>query len=112
MFDAAAAGRSNKRLNATAYSAAFMYVEWGGALSAALDTLRENKRVKHRVMKFRKPDAELNDTINARSNNSFNASGMSLLLIENLPHDAVASRRVNSSVRRLRLHTEVTLSQR
>jgi hypothetical protein len=28
--------RSNKRLNATAYSAAFMYVVWGGALSAAL----------------------------------------------------------------------------
>jgi hypothetical protein len=28
--------RPNKRLNATAYSAALMYVAWGGALSAAL----------------------------------------------------------------------------
>jgi hypothetical protein len=51
------------------------------ALIRALDTLRENKRVEHRVMKFRKPDAELNDTINARSNNSFNASGISLPFI-------------------------------
>jgi Leucine-rich repeat (LRR) protein len=34
-----------------------------------------------------------------RPNNSFNPTGISLAFIVNLPHDAVASRRVNSSVR-------------
>jgi len=35
----------------------------------------------------------------AASNNSLNPTGMSLSLIENLSHDAVVSRRVNSGVR-------------
>ena len=35
----------------------------------------------------------------ARSNYSLDASGISTALIENLPHDAVVSRRVNSGVR-------------
>ena len=42
-----------------------------------------------------------NSYINAASNNSLNRSGMSLPLIENLSHDAVVSRPVNSGVRRL-----------
>jgi hypothetical protein len=80
------------------------------ALIRALDTLRVNKRVEHRVMKLRTASAELKAFNHGRSNNSFNASGMSLLLIENLPHDAVASRRVNSGVMPLRIKTEAELN--
>jgi hypothetical protein len=46
------------------------------------------------------------------SNNSLHLTGISLLLIENLSHDADISRRVNSGVRRLRHQTEVTLNDR
>ena len=53
-------------------------------LIRALDTLRENKRVEHRVPTLRTASADLNDTIEGRSNNSFNRSGISLLVIENL----------------------------
>jgi hypothetical protein len=54
---------------------------------------------------------EMNDRINGessggaewfsrtKSNNSLDASGISLDVIVNLPHDAVVSRRVNSGVR-------------
>jgi hypothetical protein len=52
-------------------------------------------------MKLRKTDAELNDTILGRSNNSFDASGISVPLIANLNQFADASRRVNSGVMRL-----------
>src|SRR5215210_915051 len=50
------------------------------------------------MMKLRKTSAELNDTINARSNNSLDASGMSLAFIDNLNQFVDTSRRVNSSV--------------
>jgi hypothetical protein len=41
----------------------------------------------------------LNDTFEGRSNNSFDASGFSALLIDNLNQFADISRRVNSGVR-------------
>jgi hypothetical protein len=50
----------------------------------ALDTLRENQRVEHRVMKLSEVSAKLNDNINRRSNNSFNRSGISYIFIVNL----------------------------
>ena len=70
-------------------------------LIRALDTLRENKRVEHRVPTLRTASADLNDTIEGRSNNSFDASGISVPLIANLNQFADASRRVNSGVMRL-----------
>jgi CheY-like chemotaxis protein len=45
----------------------------------------------------------LNDTINGRSNNSFNRSGISSDVIVNLSHDVIVSRPVNSGVRPLPL---------
>jgi hypothetical protein len=45
-----------------------------GGLIRALDTLRENKRVEHRVPTLRTASADLNDTIEGRSNNSFDRS--------------------------------------
>ena len=45
----------------------------GGSIRA-LDTLGRNKRAKACVMKLRKSDAELNDGLKGRSNNSFNRS--------------------------------------
>jgi hypothetical protein len=48
-----------------------------------------------------KESATLNATINGRSNNSFDRSGISVLLIENLSHDMGISRPVNSGVRLL-----------
>jgi hypothetical protein len=67
-------------------------------LIRALDTLRENIGVEHRVMELRKADPMLNDTFKGRSNNSFNASGNSAAFIENLNVTADASRPVNSGV--------------
>ena len=52
-------------------------------LIRALDTLRINKRDEQRVMRLRKADAELNARIKGRSNNSFDASGISLDFIVN-----------------------------
>src|SRR2546423_15181897 len=46
-----------------------------------------------------KTNTELNDILDGRSNNSFDAGGISLPLIENLNGCADASRRVNSGVR-------------
>ena len=54
------------------------------------------------MAKLREPNAALNGTIDARSNNSFDASGRGVPLIENLNQFDDASRRVNSSVRLLR----------
>jgi hypothetical protein len=54
------------------------------ALIRALDTLRENKRVEQHVMQLRKADAKLKDTIYRRSNNSFNASGISMDVIRKI----------------------------
>jgi hypothetical protein len=51
-------------------------------------------------------------TSNALPNNSLHLTGISLVLIDNLPHDAVDFRQVNSGVRRLCLQTEVTLNGR
>ena len=51
---------------------------------AALDTLRINKIAHACVMQLRKSDSELNDTIQVRSNNSFNASGMSAAVIRKI----------------------------
>jgi hypothetical protein len=53
-------------------------------LIRALDTLRINKRVKHLVMQLRKANEALNDTIEGRSNNSLNRSGMSLIFIRKI----------------------------
>jgi hypothetical protein len=50
-------------------------------LIRALDTLRENKRVERRVTNLRTASAKLNGTSHGRSNNSFNASGISLDVI-------------------------------
>ena len=68
-------------------------------LIRALDTLRENKTAKVCVVLTRKPDAELNDILNGRSNNSLDASGFSALLMGNLNESEDPSRRVNSGVR-------------
>jgi hypothetical protein len=68
-------------------------------LIRALDTLRENKRVKIGVAQLGKRNAKLNDRIKGRSNNSFNRSGMSLPFIVNLKASLKISRPVNSGVR-------------
>ncbi len=65
----------------------------------ALDTLRETREAKACVVKLRKTDAELNDTIKGRSNNSFDASGNSSDVIrEDWMLLGDSSRRVNSGV--------------
>jgi hypothetical protein len=51
--------RSIFSFNPTAHSAALMKVAWGGGLIRALDTLRIIKRIEYRVMKLRKPDANV-----------------------------------------------------
>jgi hypothetical protein len=50
-------------------------------LIRALDTLCVNKGIKYRVMQLSAASTKLNDIISARSNNSFNASGISLDVI-------------------------------
>ena len=51
------------------------------------------------MAKLRKPNATVSGTIRGRSNNSFNASGISLDFIARLGDSIDASRRVNSGVR-------------
>ena len=50
-------------------------------LIRALDTLRKNKTAEARVAKLRKALLMLKGQLNGRSNNSFNASGNSLISI-------------------------------
>ena len=74
--------RSNKRLNATALSAAFINVVWGGALSAALDTLQIRRDRMKMSSTHRGETRTLNSYINGRSNNGLHASALTNSVID------------------------------
>jgi hypothetical protein len=82
--------QSNNSLNRSANSIDFIRetctisVVRRARLIRALDTLRGDKTAEARVAEFQTAHAELNDTFEGRSNNSLNASGMSLDVVENL----------------------------
>jgi hypothetical protein len=82
--------RSNNSFNRSANSVAFMretciiLAVRRARLIRALDTLRKNKRAEPCVAQARKTNTALNDTLKGRSNNSFDASGISEPVIEKL----------------------------